>query len=448
MLKGRIYEQSKGRHNQSSYIIVTKKSSIGQFKLNDVQPALIKIKDATFPAVLKTTKDVRFTVPIHLANNIKTPQNIYFNIISIPKERNSVKKEGYANLLNIIPRETIRGYPLHKFELENNRLLLWIYSKGNNAFELPKLIPIRKGNYSLLELFGAYFCEGFKSRKKGKHLDRFSFSNADGSQIAWFVKAAESILGIKKDLWKVQILFPEKDQNTIRNLEEYWSEFGLLKDNIKIIKNSRVSASHGVCILNIHNSTLAEVFYYIMEYCMNLTLSSKQFSIETFRGLSRGDIGVSHKEVNFSTESRENALFFKNICKIIGIRTSKMYYITGKKGYWSVRITNRSNFIKLLKLGCITHQKRKNKLVRNIFNNKKVYLYKYLDSVNNGFNTSLGSAKFLRLSQITTRMFLTRLEEENYLKAKIDKNHYRQKIYSFTNKGKEELDFYKSLKRV
>jgi len=446
MIKGRIYEQSKGRHSQSSYIVVAKKSSIEQFKLNDIQPAIIKIKDNTFPAVLKTKKDVRFTVPIHLANNIKTPQDICFGIVATPKEKNRVKKEGYVNLLDIIPRKTIRGHPLHKFELKNNKLLFWIYCAGNKPFELPYLLPIRKNNYSLMELFGAYFCEGFKSRKKGKHIDRFSFSNANKAQILWFVNAAESILSINKDLWKIQILFPKKDEKTIKELKSYWSDSGIPRKNIHVIKNTKISASYGVCILNIYNSTLAEVFYYIMDYCKKLALNSKKFAIETFRGLSRGDIGVSHNSISFSTESENNVLFFKKLCKNIGIKIGKTYYRAGKKGYWMVFITGRKNFIKLLKLNCITHEDRKNKLIKTVLENRKVYLYKYLDSVNSGFNTSRDAAKFLGLSQITTTMFLARLEKENYLKAKIDKNHYRQKVYSFTSRGKEELAFYESIK--
>ena len=70
----------------------------------------------------------------------------------------------------------------------------------------------------------------------------------------------------------------------------------------------------------------------------------------------------------------------------------------------------------------------------------------YLNAINLGYNTTKKSANFLKLSIITTRLYLGKFKKEGLLTSRIDKNSkHKQLIYLLTGKGKENLKHYKKL---
>lgn len=75
------------------------------------------------------------------------------------------------------------------------------------------------------------------------------------------------------------------------------------------------------------------------------------------------------------------------------------------------------------------------------------YKYRYLEAISLNQNTTIKSAKFTKLSVITTRFYLSKLKKEGFLNAKINKDFYYQKSYYLIKKGKKLLDFFKSLEK-
>ena len=263
--------------------------------------------------------------------------------------------------------------------------MVWIYSTRIKPYILPKQIHISRFGYNIFELAGAFFCEGFKARKQNKHRDRFSFSNADWEQIAWFLEASEALLQISKKEWNVQILFPDLKNSKL--LIGFWSRLGLSKDKIKLIKNKKVSAKNGVCILNIYSSALAETIYHMMSYLEKESLNSKENALHFFRGLSRGDVGVASKTciTTLSTENEKNDLFFKKICNILYINTNSPSF---SRGCWNVSITTYSDFKKIIELDLITHNTRKNRFFKKFVELKGNIPYLYLNAISFGYDTT------------------------------------------------------------
>lgn len=447
----RLYKQSKGPKVQSAYIAILSKGTVNKIGVKDGSPLMLETNGESFVSVIrkmakrKDRVQLGFTVPFRIGKKLKNKQTYKFKLLGLSLKRDFNKKSAHINLQRIAPKKTIRGYPIHIFDSMDGKILFWIYSKGNKTYSLPKHVPLEIGNYSLMELFGAFMCEGFKSRIKGKHRDRLSFSSMDKENIKWFVACMNKLLNIKKTSWKCQILLPKGNDNEA--VKNYWSSTGISYENISIVKNNKISAKNGVCILNIFGSTLSEIFQHLMDYCIDIALKNKENSIKVFRGFSRGDLGVSGRTISFSTDTQENAILFKKICKNMKITTSRIYRIHGKKGYWSVFITGRWNFERLLRDKCLTHRKRKATLIKALLNNKKFTLYKYLKSVKNGHNTSKKTSKFLNLSQIATRIYLAKHENEGHLKSVINKRFYNQKVYSLSEKGEREYSFLNNLEK-
>ena len=443
-----------------SYFATIRKEELERLKLNEREGCLLKFENELFPCLIRKLKSspkqfmMGFTLPRKLKPKLKQNRGTNHSFNLVKKSINNQTKEEIPNKLNltsILPDKTVRNYPLHLFDMDKN-LLIWIYSKGNKLAILPKQIPFSKSNYDLLEFAGAFFCEGFKSRKQNKHRDRFSFSNADIEQIKWFIRAVENIFKITKDEWNIQILFPENDEESIQKLKEKWSSIGLAKDKIKIIKNQTVKAEFGVCILNIFNSTLAETIHYIFEQCKKEALKNKRNAIKFFRGLSRGDIGVGKNQrmISFSTESKENAIFFKLLCNVINIKTSNIRPDNrGKEGYWHVCICHYDNLTKLIQFDCITHDKRKHRLYSYFINAKKSRPFMYLKAISLGYNTAIKVSEYSNLSTITTRMFLKKYFDIGFL---FRKKEYTGKhpifTYFLTKKGKDLLNFYEDIKKA
>jgi hypothetical protein len=156
------------------------------------------------------------------------------------------------------------------------------------------------------------------------------------------------------------------DSNRIR---EYWQATGIDKNRISIVENSTTNEETGVCILNIYNSTLAEIVYFINEECEKIALTNKSFAASFFRGFSRGDLGISrstkNRVIDFTTNNEENALFFKKVCSLLKIPTSRIFFYNknNKKGYYNVYIYGRKIFGRIYNLDLIRHAERKEGLL-------------------------------------------------------------------------------------
>ncbi len=368
--RARVYKVNKGKNFQHSYFATIKREEINKLVMNEKDAVLLEISNQFFPTrlrKLKTTKNrfmLGFTVPFNVGKSLSLKKDLKFKLLSKSKIlRDTTTIQGNINLENTLPSKTIRNHNFHIFDIKDD-LLIWIYSKGNKLCMLPKSIPINKNNYNIYEFAGAFFCEGFKSRKENKHRDRFSFSNADPEQIEFFLKASENLLNISKKEWNVQILHPDPEESLIK----FWSKLSLTKDKIRLIRNKTVKSQYGVCILSIYSSALAESFHHIMGYLEKESLKYKEKALHFFRGLSRGDIGVSWKDgsIKFSTESKENALFFRKLCNILEIPTNKIYHNKkGITGYWGSNISiSKDTLKKIIMLDAISHSKRKKSLLK------------------------------------------------------------------------------------
>lgn len=449
----RLYKVNKGKSVQCAYFSTIKQEIVNRLAVKEGDALILEISGCNFPTRIRKLKtrqndfQLGFTVPARIGKLLSPKTNHQFILLKRNiQKRNFQSNYSQINLLKLIPQKSIRNFPIFLFE-DDNKLFVWIYSKGNKIATLPKDIWLSTDKFDLLELAGAFFCEGFKSRKATKHRDRFSFSNANKKQIEWFVVATEKLLGIRKEEWFVQILFPRDDLDSINKMKDYWSSFGLVKDKIKLVKNTKTNDKCGVCILNIYNSSLAESFYYIAQECRRKSLESKKNAIQFFRGLSRGDLGIGKSQnqtVTFSTESKENALFFLNLCKVIGISTNKP--LQDKRGNgvcWNVKITHYENFRKLIEFGCITHHSRKINLHNKFLVAKKNHHFKYLRAINDGYNSYRKLINHMGIAESTSGASLIRYLRRGLLIRKRER-HY---VYELSEKGRAELDFFQDLNK-
>ena len=318
---------------------------------------------------------------------------------------------------------------------------------------MPKYIPLTKDGYDLLELFGGYFCEGFKARKIRNHLDRLSYSSSEVDQIEWFINSMNIFFGIRKSEWDVQILLRNYNKEIHSYIVNYWADSGLEKEKIKIINNNLVNGKFGVCLVNIYNSTLAETMYEVFMHCKSKALKNKKYSLSFFRGLSRGDMGVSitHKKnlLTFTTEKEENITFFTRICGNLGIRTGKSIRDNrGKNGCWKISIHNFNSFLIVAKLKAITHDRRKYYFYTKFLGCKGSTPFKYLKAISQGFNTKRKVSEHLGLSIITIGMTLSNYSKMNLLiKTVRNFGGGYQTYYSLSKKGQDLLDFYKDIEK-
>jgi predicted transcriptional regulator len=441
--EARVYRVNKGGTSRAAYFVTIKKEIVTDLSFKEGDAVLLKSQNDIFPAVIRklSSSDKKFmlgfTIPYGLGEKISGDNPFEFISKSLSREKSN--DEESLSLLWLIPERSINHSPIFLFN-HNGKILVWIYSKGNKFTLLPRKIPLSFDKYDLLELAGAFFCDGFKSRKKNQHRDRFSFSNADLPQIKWFVEACEQLLDIKKIEWNVQILYSKED---IERIVYYWSSFGLSKDKIKAIKNPTTNDHYGVCILNIYNSSLAESFYYIAEDCQRRSLLNKKDAICFFRGISRGDLGIGktrEKTISFTTESKENATFFKQLCEVIGITTSMPSFDKrGKKGCWNVSIFRHENFRNLVELGCVTHHQRREELSRKFFTSKKNRYLDYLKAVSKGYNTPRKLISHLNIDESTAGTYLLKFCEQGLLTRKKEVHHY---VYELSENGRGEMKFY------
>lgn len=147
--------------------------------------------------------------------------------------------------------------------------------------------------------------------------------------------------------------------------------------------------------------------------------------------------------VSFSTESKKNALFFKKICDLIEIKTSKCLF---SKGCWNVFITGHENFEKLIKLRCVTHKTRQKNLNKIVLNSTRSRYIDYLNTVHQGHNTTIEAAKHMGLSDITTRFYFAKLTRNGFLTRRIGPSRSYGYLYRISEKGKQKLEFYQKIK--
>ncbi len=435
-----VYKASKGK-GSASYLATSKREYLEEY---DGKAVFLETpRRERFPAVVRKLRNGRgsftycFNIPDRIAQEYENKQTVEFNIVC----------ESEEGLLGL-PPQTIREYPLYTFKV-GEEVLCWIYTKGCKPYALPNTIPLEKGGYSLFELYGAFLCEGFKARKKTKHRDRLSFANAEISEIKWFIEACEALLGIRKAEWGAQILFPKSDEETVSGLRLWWVGAGLKPKNIRVCENRTVAAENGVCLLLIYNSTLAEVFHHIMEQAEEKMFDKEEYCWEFFRGLSRGDLGVTMKPngivkaITFTTENEENMRLFQAVCERIGLTTNTPYFVPGKKGKWEAQIMGYENFKRVIRNNGVVHEKRKQRLTSGFLKANKSTIHKYLKAVGEGAATTPKARDALGISIVTATATFAKYCSQGYL-AKAGKNG-KAVIHELTPKGQKALEFYENL---
>jgi hypothetical protein len=449
-LTARLYKVNKGKNVQHAHFATMRRDEVNKFKIKEGDALIFEINEYSFPTMIRKLKTRRrdfmlgFTVPHKIGEKLKPKKDYNFTFIKRGEPQRIYSEEkNSVNLPSLIPHKSIRGNNIFLFD-DGNQFLVWIYSKGNKIARLPKKIPLTESKYDLLELAGVFFCEGFKSRKPTKHRDRFSFSNAEKSEIVWFLSAVESLLHIRKSEWNAQILYPVKGSSTI---QRYWSSIGISEQKISVIYNPKTNMKSGVCILNIYNSSLAESLYYIFKKCRELALQSKKYAMSFFRGLSRGDMGIGENfkgTITFTTESKENALFVMKLCSVMGVKTTGPFIDKrGQgKGCWNIYIHRYENFEMLIKNNCIVHKKRKKNMYHYFINARGSTSFQYLHAISKGHNTYRKLLDHMDIGDSTAGTALLRYLQEGYLTRTRGQSCYE---YQLSEKGKEVLNFYQRL---
>ncbi len=449
-ISAKLYKINKGSKNQPCYKAITKREVCERQNLDLGDGLLLEINGNIFPTVLtkvgnsKGSFSYAFTIPTDTGKKLPRKE-ITLKLLQICKPLEQKLRKEKSSIILPIFRKTSLGSPTYAFDLNKKEILLWTYSRGCKPFKLPKCIPLEKDKFDLLEIAGAFFCEGLRAKKKGHNLDRLSFSNAEPEQIAWFIRAMQSLFKIKFETWQCQILFPDISINSIDKLKSFWQKIGLDKNKIKVYKNETVKAEHGVCIISISNSTLAEMFYQIFEFCKTLALQNKKYALSFFRGVSRGDIGISEKSksIFFSTQERDDVEFFQKICNLLNLSVSEPYY---SSHCWNLAIYRYESFKYLLLNNAIAHTKRRKALCQRLIKSKKSLLFKYLRAIFEGENTSFLLSKKLNLSQVTTVHYLRKFRINNYIRSARSYNNAAY-LYSLTSKGKKVLNLYSKIER-
>lgn len=453
--KVKVYRVNKNK-NHHSYFATIKQNELNLLKLEENNAILLKINEQIFPAVIRRLYTTKikfmsgFSIPQSTGKDLQVKSDIDFEFLATNLNQKIRENNGKLCLPNILPQKTIRHKNFYIFDLDD-KVLIWIYSTGNKWCILPKYIPLAKNGYDLLELFGGYFCEGFKARKSRNHLDRLSYSSSEIDQIEWFINSMENLFEIKKSEWSAQILIRNKSSQNQDYLKNYWMNSGLQKEKINIINNNLVNDKYGVCIVNIFGSTLAETMYEIFQRCKVMALTNKKYSLRFFRGLSRGDMGVSviHKKnlLTFTADSEESILFFKKICGNLDIKVGKIIRDNrGKNGCWKIAIHDFNSFQTIVKLNAITHKRRKFNFYSKFLKCKGCTPFKYLKAISQGFNTNKAVSEHLSLSIFTTMTTLSKYRKIGLLNKTIRNFGTRHEIqYSLSRKGLKLLNFYNEI---
>jgi hypothetical protein len=453
--KARVYRVNKNLKYQS-YFATIKQDEFKCLELKDGSAILLRVNSDIFPTVIRklhTTKErfmYGFSIPQESGKELKVKSDIDFEFLSTNLNHKIKENKKSLCLPNILPQKTIRNNDFYTFDLGEN-ILVWIYSTGNKWCILPKRVPLSKKGCDLLELFGGYLCEALKARKIRNHLDRLSYSSSEIDQIEWFVSSMENLFNIKKSEWSAQILLRNYDMKNRERIVQYWANAGLGKDKIKIINNNLVNDKLGVCLVNIYNSSLAEAIYEVFQHCKQMALENHDNSLKFFRGLSRGDMGVSitHKKnlITFTARNQEDILFFKKICDNLSIKCGKIIKDKrGKNGCYKVAIHDFNSFQTIINLNAISHQRRKFNFYSKFLSCKGCTQFKYLKAVSYSFNTNKKVAEHLHISIFTATITLSKYRRLGLLNKTIRNFGTKHVIYnSLSEKGQEVLNFYTAI---
>ncbi len=449
--KAKMYCMSKGEHSQSAFFATMNRETVESLGIRIGDGILVSLKELAFPTVVRKHGGKRFvhgfTVPYNIGKNFQNERELTFRLVTKNIDPYKIAHYDTHNLsiTNVLSKTHLADGRIRIFELGNDMNLFWLYSRGNKPYILPSVVELEKNGFKLIDVMGAFICEGFKARQKGKHIDRLSFSNAEIEQIRWFTEALETLFGIKKEEWSVQILHPKNDPATLNKLRLYWSSVGFSPDRISVVKNSTVSSHYGICIQSIYNSTLAEVFSSIIDHCKGLALKNDKNSTDALRGFSRGDMGVLPDTISFDSENKNDVHLFAQVCERLGIKTGPLKFETCKRGWWYLRIGGWNNFKRILEIDGIRHTKRKAKLLTIFLKNQRTLRYRYLEAINRDCNTARKLSESFNRSVITTRFYLSKFRREGCIKNVLT-DKFNTLGYGLTNCGKRELEFYMRMK--
>ncbi|HIH30934.1 TPA: hypothetical protein HA243_06060 [Candidatus Micrarchaeota archaeon] len=450
-ISGSLLKMGKGPAKSYSYKCFVHREAAKEFGFEEDDALLLKFKNTLFPTVFHKHKarssfTYAFTIPRSIGDVINKKKSD-FELIKVAKRVRKISSpKQQIDLLTNIKNRTKQGQPFYVFDL-GEKVYIWVYSRGSKGFILNRFIPIKpQPNFDFFELMGAFHCEGKKSRKHGKNLDSMIFSNGDPEQILWFAESLKRFGFSKKD-FSVKILHNETQNQEL--LKEFWSSHDFSEDKINFYENNSVKSEKGICLLTINGVAIGELFYELLKIAKRLATSNKHHALSFFRGLSRGDICVSKRggsvaNISYTTENQENAIFFRKICKKIGVECGRERFIPGIKGFWNVNIFGHENYKKLLASNAITHAKRKEKLLKLFFGMRNTRPAEYLAVVKGGNLTSQQIADVLGISVIGSRAFLQKLRTGGYLKKRKRSNAF---IYALTDKGVRKLEEYEQIKQ-
>ncbi|GEM_PF-2633903 len=443
-ISGNLLKIGKGTGRTYSYKCFMNRKTAAESGLEEGDALLLEFNDIVFPTVFhkhktKTSFTYAFTVPRNVGDIIGKKET-RFELTKIARRtRKILMPNQQIDLLVNIKNKTKQGQPIYIFDL-GEKIYIWIYSRGSKGFALNRFIPLEsKPDFDFFELMGAFHCEGKKSRKQGKrNLDSMIFGNGDPEQILWFADSLEKFGFSRKD-FGVQILHNAAQDKA--SLRTFWLSYGFSEDKLKFYENKTVKSERGICLLAITGTVIGELFYELLEIAKRLAPKNRQYALRFFRGLSRGDIGISRRKnsmgnISYTTENGENALLFRKICNRIGVKCGKEFFIPGVKGFWNVIIFGYENYKKLLMDNAITHAKRKRKLLKLFFGMKNNRSDEYLAAVRDGNRTSGQIADALGISIVSSRAFLQKLRGGKYLKKKGKGNAF---IYALAEKGAVRL---------
>ena len=455
--KARVYRVNKNDKYQS-YFATIKKDEFKCLKLKDSSAILLQINGNIFPTVIRklhTTKKrfmYGFPIPQELGKDLEIKSDIDFEFLKTNLNQRIIEHTGELFLPNILPLKTIRNKNFYIFDLDD-KILVWIYSTGNKWYILPKYIHLSKNGYDLLEMFGGYLCEALKARKVRNHLDRLSYSSSEVDQIQWFISSMENFFDIKKLEWSTQILLRNYDEKLQESIVQHWSNAGLEKDKINIINNGAVNDKLGVCLINIYNSSLAEVIYEIFQHCKKMVLENQDNSLKFFRGLSRGDLGVTisnkRNTVSFTNNSKDNITFFKDICNNLNIKTGKIIHDKrAKKECWFALIHDFRSYERIIALNAISHKRRKFYFYSNFIKSRGCLPFKYLNAINMGYDTNKKISQYLKLSLSNVTAILSKYRKIGLISVELKTTGQIHTIHcSLSEKGQKLLEFYKGVEK-
>ena len=209
--------------------------------------------------------DFHITLPKRLLNYQKYGDEIVLPILKIIKPEECERRPMNAFLENkldiryFIPTKTVNSIPLHIIERNHATSSIWYSVAGGvQHVTLQHFADIVK----VAEFLGFYFgdgttCDGIQS---------FILTNCESSILNHCIDFCEEV-GIKRTLWKVQVIYSTNNELTPeikQRCTEYWSKVLKLEEE-KIVsvtksKSQNESYPHGSARIFIDNTILVEIF--------------------------------------------------------------------------------------------------------------------------------------------------------------------------------------------